>query len=47
MMWWAENAIIMKFTRGKAHNVTIHIKAFCGEMNEQKNIERTKKKFNE
>lgn len=26
MMWWAENAIIMKFTRGKTHNVTIHIK---------------------
>lgn len=35
MMWWAENAIIMKFTRGKnthTHNVTIHFKRCGGEI---------------
>lgn len=40
MMWWAENAIIMKFTRGKTHNVTIHIKPCCGGKRRQVPRER-------
>lgn len=43
MMWWAENAIIMKFTRGKTHNVTIHIKPCCGKMNEKIKCEQNKR----
>lgn len=40
MMWWAENAIIMKFTRGNTHNVTIHMKPCCGGNEERKNTDQ-------
>lgn len=40
MMWWAENAIIMKFTRGTAHNASIHIKTLDVE-----HIGRRRKKY--